>query len=1025
MSSPTRLVARIVGFFCIGATLSLARPVDACSMVASSVRGVIGADGSVAYLSQLGDEERPGTYRWLHYAVEGTLVDDREITVPWADVSVSPVLTTEAGSLWLRVWCYRDKQPNHCNTLQEVMADGSFGQRVALPTPHMKLRVDGERIRYSTVEDGVLELRELDLEEGGSRRVRRLELGERYPIAGEDTSWGFGPDGGVVLAFDAGKTEVVLVRLDANAEEVARARYPRAQFGFEPVEEDGTRRLGPFGWWAIGDDGVIAVTQYANDASCHQHQPPSVSLFGPDLERLGVADIGELLGGLRRVGDKLVVLTDGGTIQHVALDSSLLDTWKPEAALADDPKGSWRGSWEAMLAAAAALEQGSPLAERVALFEAADGAKQAEIDAWWVDEGAQSFEALRDFHWQRLAARMCARHPVHGPAEALRRYDRSRGAARDRWLEAVVACFDRPIARVYEHAVAVAGDDTAQVDASIVFRAWGYSAEMLDALWAKVLETPLTRPTVVRTEAIELVEAFPQTAETFDQMLRSGSPTEQARVRQVLLETIYVWGQRYSYRKVSLQAVRSELLGWAQRWSISDSALAVTTGKLLRLGHRAAHEHAPGVFQQLVDDVMVAAHCEPLVWPWLALALDEAITDEETFALLHDDAVDWLVAASQEATPNPLGRFILDYGAPDPWGFVLDHGGDRSLRMLTAFAMTDHAQPAMRNRLLRELAGKPWRLDARAMKRLLEASWLTEKGVAATGLVVHLGSVAEHGGSLQQTLVRRLSELLGWIGSDARYGSGPDLYDDRFPIVHSPLIDALGREGVRAIHDQSNAPEHFLRLIARVGAWPEVAARIEPFLEGPASNVRVEAAAALAPSRHPKAFEFLLRHVEVVHRGEAEIETLRHYGEAARAALGPLLTAEHPSIRARARLVLRALGPREGEIERIAADATASFERGERPDSATLLMLHEAGRLIRGRSVFANLFMLLEADPSLRVASNGDPLHSDLSRALLNWLTTPEAASHAVPPALAEAAPFLATPNRQWLAALEAAFAER
>lgn len=1007
-----------MSFLLVGLAMASVRPSHGCSITVSVLGGAIGRDGEVVYLPSTGDEERPGTYRWLRFAAGGTLVAEQEIAIPWADVSVDPVLITEAGSLWLRVRCHRAQNPGYCDVLQEVTADGSLGRRAPLPPRQMRLWVEGEQVRYSSVDAGVLELWGIDLEHATSRLLRRLDLGDRYPLSGQGVTWGFGPDDEVVLTFDQGEQDVVLVRLDADGNEVARAQYPRARSGFEPVDDDGVRRLGPFWHLTIGADGVVAAAQSGNDSSCHRYQPPSVALFAKDLSRLGVADNDGFIRSLRRVGKRLVVLGANGTVRDFALDGTLLDTWSPEAAFQNDPATQWQGRWEEMEAAAAALEQGSPLAARVSLYDIAEEAKRAEIDAWWVEEGPRTYAALGDAGWQELAARLCVQHPIAAPAEALRRYDRSRGAQQEEWLEAVVACFEQPITRVYEHVVAVASDRTARVDFGVVFRVWGYPHALLDGLWAAVLDTPLTRPTDVREEANRLLEAFPQTAETFDRLLTSGSPVEQQRVRRILLETIYVWGSHYDYREESLRTARAALVRWADRWSASDQRDVAETGRLLRLGHLRAEDHPPRAFARRVAELVDAARREPRVWPWLALALDEAITDEATFELLGDETADWLVGASQEASPYPLGRFMLDYGAPDPWGFVLDHGGIRSLRMLVAFAMTDRARPAMRNRLLRQLTEKPWTLDVRIMHRLLEAPWLTEKGVAATGLVARLGSVARRGGPLQQTLVRRLSELFAWFGPDARYGTVLALYDPTIPLQGSPLIDALGMDGVRAIHDRTDETYPLMRLIARVGAWPVIASRVEPLLAGPANNVRIEAAAALATNQHPEAFEILLHHVEAGYGGEVEIEALRHYGEAARAPLRRLLADENAHVRARARLALRAVGPREEEVEALATVANAAFDRGELPDGATLLMLHEAGH-----PVFSRLVATLEDEPKLRLGGIADHLRHDLHQAFLSWLQTSAAASPELPPALGEILPFVTPEARHWLAELESSFA--
>ena len=986
-----------------------------CSWGASDLDGLIDHSGGAIYLQPVRDDERPGTYRWLQFTPAGTLRSDQEITVPWADVSLSPIVATVDGRLWLRVSCYRAKEPLHCGTLQEIFADASLGRRIPLPPGHINLRIDGENVRYAVPRDGVLDIREIDLETGENGLSRRVSVGNRYPISGRGSHWALGPDGDVVLAFSSAGHHVTLVRLDDENQEVARARYPGARFGFDPVDEDGVRKLGPFWSMQIGDDGVVVAAQSAHDPSCHFYQSPSVAIFDRDLTLLGVAENEGRLRRLRRLGESLVVVGVYGSIKRFNLDGTLLDDWSPEIPV-DGTETEWKGSWEEMRAAAAALDRESPPARRIALFEAAEDDKQALIDSWWVEEGPATYAVLTDVHWQRLAGRLCARHPEDAPDEALRRYDRSRGAGKEGWFEAIATCFERPVPRVYEHAIAAMKDDTSRAETEVLFVAWGYPQESMDALWRKVLETSFGRSKPALREANQLLNAFPQTAETFHQLLTSGTPAQLVRVQQILMESIYVWGKRYDYRADEVRAARNVLLRWAERWSASDQLHVAATGRLLRLGHLASDDHDSATFSLLVSELISSARREARMWPWIALALDEAIQDESTFRRLGDTNADWLVAASQEASPRPLGELMLDYASPDPWGFVLRHGGTRSASMLITFALSERATAAMRNRLLWRLAEVPWSVEPRQMRQLLEAPWLTSDGVDSAGLLAVLGAVAHEGGELQSILVDRFTELFAPERLRSRRGGSPNLYDPTMNLYGSPLIDGMGVEGVRSIVGHLEKASRVLRLIAQVGAWPAVEAQIEPLLDGPATNVKVEAAAALATSRNPKAFEILLTQLEQGRDVPLELEALAQYGEQTRAALAPLLSSDKRHIRMRARVALRAVGPTAKDIQSLEAVADAAFAEGELPDVATVLMLHESGR-----DALDRLVTYLAAHPAqnLRSFRLGYTGNHDFQAAVLDWLREAGDDAVEVPKSVLDLIPFVAPDARRWLAALE------
>lgn len=1002
----------LLGFF---GWLFVAGPGRSCSYVASDLHGVIDSEGAVSYLKPTRDEERPGTYRWLDFSQTGAFLGEREVRISWADVSVSPLIKTRDGRLWVRVWCFRDQGGAHCGAIQEVLADGGLGRRWPSPPGRSGLRAVGDRLLLGTVENQSLEIRELDLETGAWRLLRAVRTGDRYPLDGHGTTWGVGPDGEVVLAFGGGK-QVTLVRLDAEDREIARARFPAARSGFDPVDEDGVRRLGPFARILVGDDGVVMAWQGGNDPSCFQYQPPSIALFGRDLEHLGVADNEGHIRAYRRVGPELRVVGTYGPVKRFAFDGDEIESWTPEIPSVGDEATRYQ-TWQEMRAAAAALVPESTLVDRIALFEAAEDAMQARIDDWWVAEGPATYAALDDRGWQRLASRFCDRHPTRAPAEALRRFDRTRGHAKGRWLEAIVACFDAPIPRVVEHAEHIADSQNGRSEAQVVFEAWGYGPKRLDALWRTVLETPLTRGTEVRAEAIQLLRAFPQTADAFDRALTGPDASAHERVRRMLLESTYLWGHRYAYRiDDTVRAARSAMLRSAGRWSEDERPAVRAVGQLLRLGHLDFVDHPPGEPARLVESLIDSARREPRLWPWIALALDQAIEDEASFRALGDESADWLVAASQESSAEPLEPLMLDYSTADPWRFLTLHGGTRSVGMLAAHALTDEATTPGRNRLLRRLAARPWALDPDAMLRLLEAPWLTDPDIASTSLIGQIGSVAEPGGDLHARLVRRLLERLSSTDAASRVRSHALLFDSSVRLYGSSLVDALGVPGVREIVDNHGQPFEWLRLIAQVGAWTEIEATLEPMLAGPRNNVRVEVAAALAPSRHPKALEILL---ETIERGEDDpvaLEALGHFGDQARPRVETLCAHENAHVRSRARLALRALGPDPDDIESLRAAADEAFAEARLPDVATVLMLHEAGD-----DTVPRLLAHLDASPKLRLDSYslGYRESLDFPRVILAWLRDRKAPDPETPKSLRELVPWADPDARHWLDALE------
>lgn len=991
-----------------------------CSWAASDLRAVIDAKGGVSYLARIHDDERPGTYRWLDYGPAGTFLGEREIEIPWADTSVDPLVSTLDGRLWVRLWCFGDKKGAHCGAIQEVLADGGLGRQWPSPSGGPHLRAVDDRLLWGTVENQALEIRELDLETGEWRRLRAVRTGDRYPLEGRGITWGIGPDGEVVLAFGSRDHQVTLVRLDADDREIARGQFPAARSGFDPVDEDGVRRLGPFARILIGDDGMMMAWQGGNDPSCFFYQPPSVALFGRDLERLGVADNEGHIRTFRRIGSSLRVVGSYGAVKRFGLDGDEIESWSPEIPTVGDAPTRFE-TWEEMQVAANALVRESPIADRIALFEAADDAMQARIDDWWVEEGPETYAALDDQAWQRLAPRFCDRHPRLAPAEALRRFDRTRGRAKGKWLEALMACFDEPIPRVFEHAERLGESRDTESAAQVVFEAWGYTPGRLDALWRTVLETPLPRGIEVRTEAIQLLRAFHQTDEAFDRALTGPDASAHGRVRRMLLESIDLWGRQNAYQvDDTVRAARSAMLRAADLWSEDERLAVQAVGQLLRLGHLDFDDHPPGDVARLVEALIESARREPRMWPWIALALNEAIEDEASFRALGDDVADWLVAASQESPPDPLEPLMLDFSAADPWQFLTLHGGTRSVSMLAAHARTDRARTPSRNRLLRRLAVRPWALDPGAMIRLLEAPWLTDDDIASTALIVGIGAVARPGAALQALLAQRLTERL--TSRDPRSQlNARTLFHNAGQLYGSPLIDALGIPGVREIVDNHGRPFQWLRLIAQVGAWQEVEATLEPMLDGPRNNVRVEVAAALAPKRHPKALEILLEGIERGGDDQVALEALGHFGREARPRVERLCVHENAHIRSRARLALRALGPEPDDIDSLLAAADTAFAEERPPDVATVLMLHEAGH-----DIVSRLIAQLRALPKLRLDSYslGYTENQDFPRVVLDWLRDRSVPEHEIPESLRDLVPWTEPGALRWLDALEAIAAD-
>ncbi|MEM7583842.1 MAG: hypothetical protein AAF560_10715, partial [Acidobacteriota bacterium] len=676
---------------------------------------------------------------------------------------------------------------------------------------------------------------------------------------------------------------------------------------------------------------------------CSVYQPPSVAILDEALNLVAVVGTDEPIHMMQAVDDELVVLREDSTVIRFTSTGTRIDSWTPEL--------EWRRSPEenrARCERAETLEHSAGIAAWIEVRGCTWGEKRTEIDGWLIEAGPGALEEARDHLWQSLGPGLCARHPRSAPPEALRRFARSHGVNQAQWIETLTACFLEPPPEAFQYAVDVADWEGHYYEqaARLAFQAWGHPAEVLESLWQSALQ-PTSQPKAAR----ELLNNFHTLAEAFDDRLEHGPGPERRIIRQMLFETMRRSSSHLDFYQpvpspessalASLNTSKhlSRLLEMAAVWAQRDDPFTATTGELLLLGHgaRPAAASLPALFE--------AARQDPELELWLVIALEQVVNDRDAFGALPPASREALIDLALAAPTYTQAQLRAEAGTflGDRYRWVFEHGGTAVLERLYARALQADAAISVRQRLLGRLHHQPWALEAEALGQLLEQPWLGQWRYLSPTLsfAARLHQLLEHSDVPLREALRARTRRLVLSAAEQRPLHPPSTpWNDMDRL----LAQSLSTRDVAALVERTpDGLRQWLWLVAITGPWPEIEADVEALLSD--ADHSVNAAIALAPERHPEAFEIL--ESRGLHGHQAPASAFIPYGDTAQARLEPLLFDDEYRVRQAARRVLGAIRPSPETLARFAAEAEDTLAKGELPEFTIAMALIGAGSASR------------------------------------------------------------------------------
>ncbi len=808
----------------------------ACSMIVSHLPGALGQDGSVVYALQEPDDARPGLVRLVHYSATGIAAGELRVDTEVADARVSAQGIDTKGNVWLAVRCGAHAGSERCDSLIELAPNGEVTRQLALPENAWP-RFDATQGHFVVSRLERHGLAVVPYPPGTEKPdVRRFEL----PVAigrFDRQTWTLGDDGAAAMAIEsAGEISFLLYRPDHRLR--AAPSFPGARPG-RAFDDPEAVRLGHVQSMALGDDGTLFVSQYALAPDCEVYQPPSVAILDAEGDLVAVAPADGTIHAMRALDDELVVLQSNGQVLRLAYDGTRIEAWTPEL-------GQWRRGEEdtrALIERAAAADRSAAPDEWLEVLAWAEPGKRERILGWLVEAGPSALDEARDELWQKLGARLCARHPRAAPTEALRRFARSQGLNKARWLETLVACYAWPPASAYAYAIEIAErGDRYEDHAEAAFEAWGYPRESLETLWREAVG-PDHRPSSGR----QLLRAFDQVVGDFDDRLERGPEAERGNVRQLLFETMrgantYYYGLDTGGTP-RIPAAWSRLIPAAETWAASKDPFTAATGRLLLVGHGAVP--APRGLPALIAD----AERDPPLMPWLMYALQQVVRDRAALEELPAEALEQLRTRALDSPARTRIELRADWGKlDDPYRWIFDLGGSATLSRLYERALEPDAPAGVRKRLLARVSQEPWALEPASMAHLLDQPWLGDRALfgMAWALLERLHQALEGSAvPLGRIVTARFRRLFLHAAEHHPSLSHARPHD----VEGESLLRTLEVADVAELVERTpDGVRQWLWVIAAVGAWPEIEAAVEAELrDGPNA---VHAAIALAPLRH-------------------------------------------------------------------------------------------------------------------------------------------------------------------------------
>lgn len=913
----------VIASLMFAASLVLPTGARACSRVVQHIPGTLTEDGSVVYVVRVGGDEQPSLRRLAHYTSAGAPTGTLDFDLGIVDGSAHIQGIDKAGHAWLLTRCWYHPESDLCDRLVQLTPTGDVAH--SLPLGEYPPRFDPVRGRFL---EGFFAESRLTLThpytEDRDEPLLTFELPEAFPMSSyTDPYWAVDAEGSAVIVVQE-REQVTFLRYRANGELRTFSHFPRARRG-RAFDDSQDVRLGDVTGMALADDGTVFAAQYALASDCEVYQPPSVAILDRENNLVNVAPVDDTIHMLRVIDDELVVLQHDGKVFRLTHDGLPIESWTPDL-------GPWQQQREGTIeerqqrAAAATRSDGPEVWLEV--YPMADMDQRQRIEGWLVDAGPKALEDATDQRWQRLGPKLCERHPEAASLEALRRFARSRGVNKARWLEVLVACFEQPPAEAYAYAQAIADRDHPYDDAAEkALRAWGYSRARLDTLWQATLAEP------DREAGQSLLRAFDQLADDFDDRLRHAPEAERRIVRQMLFETLQSSDQFLFGSEEARARARSRLIPCARDWTASPDLFVAATGRLLLVGH---HEVAASdVWPELAAD----AEQDSSLRPWLAYTLGQVVSKTDPPSLPRpalDKLVGWALDAPSGTEIELRSSWMTIY---DPYHWLFELDGDPALRRLYARALEPEGSSDVRQRLLQRLYQQPWRLDPAALERLLKAPWLGHRWhfQQSTGFLVRLNQlISDLEVPLRQILWTRFRQLFLTAAANRHpVPIGGQPHDDKSAL----LRQALTIDDVAGLIDQTpDGLRTWLWLVAAVGAWPEIESELESLLSE--TQHAVSAAVALAPQGHPEALNVLLR--QGLHWQRAPADAFAPYGEAARQHLIPLVFHDEWRARGTARRSLRAVGADPATLDKLAAEVAESLAEDELPDFHTAMLVLDA-----------------------------------------------------------------------------------
>lgn len=749
-------------------------------------------------------------------------------------------------------------------------------------------------------------------------------------------------EAGELAVLWLGDAEAHLQRFDANGRPQLNRVYPRSHRAGLSDGPDSPLKLAG-GRMILASDGSLILGSWSINPDCSPRHASSFVV----LDRAG-----DLRAWVGRGEVSAMAISDDDVlaVQRRGHRETELYDLDGERLGAFEPPQPWRDEFESRRAAAAQVGPNSDPSEWVRHYffvsvgpsSAGDG---PAVDDWIVGAWPANAGELPPGLLRRLAPRLCNREREFAPAELLEAFRAETNySERLEYFEALRVCFDEPPDDVVEVARFAVGrkDPYSSQGARKALRQWRLLPEQSPSDSRGRSETPAWGI----DEAWELILSSNVPRGTH------GRPTGGARsvllsnlsqIEQRVLDTVGIGGAKAD-RVIDLLydilvaspsgnwgvSERDVMERWVAAWTDAEAMEIVRLRDLLAV--LVAVDEA--AFERLVSASIENGE----TGFWLGMALSGARNPP------HPRPPSWSLSPN---LPGLARRHLSEASVQLPercresGTYVSCRGGGATAPVAALAALAgDGAVDAVWSRSRSDADEDLWLVLQVAVARselledehwrwLLRQRYLEKREIlrVVTQLLRSHPGPSQPSWELVAELYRRLGVLHGRdtvlrLADLQRPQNGPR-------GRRTPLVDLVEPEDLQGQLETERDLQRWLPLLAEVGAWPQIAGRVEEMLNGHAG---VQAALALAPLGDRRALDVLLD------RGITEWNDpapgLRHFGQEAIDRLVVLAHHDDEWVRSRARAALRELGmPRslrtvlvDEARERLAAGATPELE---------------------------------------------------------------------------------------------------